>query len=133
MQLKVLAGAAVGAALLVVLVASPAKATCPHTKVENVYATCLGGKCPPGIHAYWATIENRFPHKLYITYAFRSGKRNTSIIPGGLELQPNSAIRQPIGIGRTVLPQEEHEVRTGRLRILECGTDPNIRYKWRLK
>lgn len=94
----------------------------------------MDNKCPDGLHGYFATIANRFPHKLYITYAFRSGERNTSIIPGGLELQPNSAKRQPIGIGYVPLPQgEELAARTGRLRILECGTDPDIRYKWRTK
>ena len=110
----------------------PAMANCPHTHVASVSASCIDRKCPPGMHAYWATIENRFPKKLYITYAFRSGVRNQSIIPGGLELQPNSSLRQPIGIGRTVLPKEAHDARVGRLRILECGTDPKIRYKWRM-
>ena len=111
--------------------ASAARANCPHTTVQNVEAICLDSDCPPGIQSYWATIVNRFPHKLYITYAFRSGNRNVSIIPGGLELQPNSAISQPIGLGRDILPKENLAARTGRLRILECGTDPNIRFKWR--
>lgn len=110
-----------------------AQAQCPHTRVQEVTSTCLDDSCPPGTNAYWATIVNRFPHKLYLTYAFRSGRRNKSIIPGGLELPPNSAVRQPIGIGRAVLPEESHDSRIGRLRILECGTNPKIRYKWRRK
>jgi hypothetical protein len=104
---------------------------CPHTKVVKVSVSCLDDKCPPGIQAYWATIINRFPYKLYVTYAFRSGTRLSQIIPGGLELPPNSETRQPIGIGRAILPKEEQKVRAGRLRVLECGTDPQIRYKWR--
>ena len=111
----------------------PAMAICPHTKVTDLSATCLDKSCPPGLQAYWATIVNRYPYKLYITYAFRSGPRDTAIIPGGLELQPNSADLQPIGIGHGALPLDEDLIaRNGRLRILECGTDPNIRYKWRL-
>jgi hypothetical protein len=109
----------------------PAMAICPHTKVTDLSATCLDKSCPPGLQAYWATIVNRYPYKLYITYAFRSGKRQKQIIPGGLELQPNSEISQPIGIGRTLLPEEPHKRRVGRLRILECGVDPKIKYKWR--
>jgi hypothetical protein len=108
--------------------ALPAHAICPHTKVKDLSAVCLDKNCPPGLQAYFATIVNRFPHKLYVTYAFRSGKRQSQIIPGGLELQANSEISQPIGIGRTALPKETQKKR---LRILECGTDPKIRYKWR--
>ena len=124
---------ATAAALLLVATIGTANAICPHTTVKEVVSICLDRKCPPGIQSYWATIVNRFPYKLYITYAFRSGKRDASIIPGGLELQPNSALRQPIGLGRNPLPQEDKGTRTGRLRILECGTDPDIRYKWRLR
>lgn len=132
LRMRVAVGASFLAVLFLVGIAAPALAACPHTRVEDVSSSCLDKQCPPGMQAYWATIVNRFPNKLYITYAFRSGARNTSIIPGGLELQPNSAIRQPIGIGRTLLPEEPHDSRVGRLRILECGTDPKIRYKWRL-
>jgi len=115
------------------LLASPALATCPHTVVKDVGSSCISKRCPKGLQAYWAVIRNDFPHKLYITYAFRSGPRDTAIIPGGLELQPNSADLQPIGIGHGALPLDEDLIaRNGRLRILECGTDPNIRYKWRL-
>lgn len=130
-------GLAAGTAAAVAMLAgavSPASANCPHTKVDDVRSYCMESKCPEGLQGYFATITNRFPETLYITYAFRAGTRNTSIIPGGLELQPNSAKRQPIGIGYVPLPKDEElDARTGRLRILECGTDPNIRYKWRKK
>jgi hypothetical protein len=111
--------------------ANAARGSCPHTTVQDVEGICLDGDCPPGIQSYWATIVNKFPHKLYITYVFRAGTRSVSMIPGGLELQPNSAISQPIGLGRNILPKEKRGARIGRLRILECGTDPKIRFKWR--
>lgn len=128
------AAAAVAGIVMLAGAASPAFANCPHTSVKDVRSYCLDKRCPEGLQGYFATITNRFPHTLYITYAFRAGDRNTSIIPGGLELKPNSSVRKPLGIGYRPLPKgEEIDARAGRLRILECGTDPDIRYKWRLK
>ncbi len=118
-------------AILYAATAMPAAAICPHTKVVSISASCMDEACPPGLQAYWATIVNKFPYKLYVTYAFRAGERLSQIIPGGLELKPNSETRQAIGIGRAILPDEKQKARVGRLRILECGTDPQIRYKWR--
>ena len=131
MQLRDQALALMLTVVAVMGLTSPVQAQCPHTRVQDISSTCLDQKCPPGVNAYWATIVNRFPATLYVTYAFRPARFNRLIIPGGLELPPKSAIRKPLGIGRSVLPEESHDSRIGRLRILECGTDPKIRYKWR--
>ena len=61
-----------------------------------------------------------------------SGVGKTAVIEALLD-QLKDADLQPIGIGHGALPLDEDLIaRNGRLRILECGTDPNIRYKWRL-
>ena len=119
------------AAGIAVLVPLTAAAICPHTSVKGLDGKCLDGRCPPGSTAYMATIENTFPEPLYITYAFR--RPDKAIITAGLTLKPGTA-RLPLGFGPAVLPPDEgYDVRLGRLRILECGSDPDIIYKWRKK
>jgi hypothetical protein len=109
-----------------------ALANCPNTSVKSLDGQCLDARCPPGATAYMATIENTFPaEKLYITYAFR--RPDNSVITAGLALKPGIQ-RLPLGFGRSVLSDAESVTeRTGRLRILECGINPDIVYRWRKK
>jgi len=116
---------------LFLLVPSKALAICPETSVKALDGVCLDAKCPPGMTAYMATIENKFPSLLYITYAFR--RSDKALITAGLTLKPGVS-RLPLGFGPAVLPiSEEHDTRLGRLRILECGANPDIIYRCRKK
>lgn len=113
------------------LAPAAALAICPETSVKGLVGICLDQKCPPGTTAYMATIENKFPKLLYITYAFR--RPDKAIITAGLTLKPGTS-RLPLGFGPSELPlSEAHESRLGRLRILECGANPDIIYRWRRK
>lgn len=126
MNWKCLAAAALG-----VLAPSMAMAFCPDTSVTKLEGICLDAQCPPGTTAYMATIENKFPTQLYITYAFR--RPDKAIITAGLTLRPGTS-RMPLGFGPSDMPgAEDEETRIGRLRILECGANPDIIYKWRKK
>ena len=119
------------AAIALTALPMTAAAICPHTSVKGLDGKCLDGRCPPGSTAYMATIENSFPDQLYITYAFR--RPDNAIITAGLALKPGVS-RLPLGFGPNILPADEpHNRRLGRLRILECGVDPAIKYKWRRK
>ncbi len=114
-----------------VLMPAAALAICPDTSVTKLEGICLDARCPPGTTAYMATIENRFPNQLFITYAFR--RPDQAIITAGLTLQPGTS-RMPLGFGRAQMPIGENaEASMGRLRILECGANPDIIYKWRRK
>ena len=118
-------------AALAVLAPSMALAFCPDTSVKKLEGICLDAKCPPGTTAYMATIENKFPNQLYITYAFR--RPDKAVITAGLTLKPGTT-RMPPGFGPSQIPStEDEETRIGRLRILECGANPDIIYKWRRK
>jgi hypothetical protein len=113
------------------MAAGSASAICLHTSVKGLDGRCLDRRCPPGTTAYMATIENSFPEQLYITYAFR--RPDGAIITAGLTLDQGVS-RLPIGIGPVSLPVGEgYDKRLGRLRILECGIDPAIIFKWRRK
>lgn len=112
-----------------VLIAPAAMAICPETSVKRLDGICLDARCPPGAMAYMATIENKFPNVLYITYAFR--RPDKAIITAGLTLKPGVS-RMPLGFGpQGTLNVEDQETRMGRLRILECGANPDIIYRWR--
>ena len=114
-----------------VLISSGAAAICPETSVKGLDGICLDASCPPGVTAYMATIENRFPNQLYITYSFR--RPDKALITAGLTLKPGIS-RMPLGFGPAQLPpSEEYDKRVGRLRILECGANPDIIYRWRKK
>lgn len=116
---------------LALVFAPAAYAICPDTSVKKLEGICLDAVCPPGTTAYMATVENKFPHQLFITYAFR--RPDKAIITAGLTLQPG-VTRMPLGFGPAVIPKTESAERSmGRLRILECGTDPDIIYRWRKK
>ena len=113
------------------LAATGAWAICPDASVKKLAGICLDAVCPPGTTAYMATIENKFPRQLYITYAFR--RPDKAIITAGLTLKPGTT-RMPLGFGPAKIPSGESVEKTkGRLRILECGADPDIIFKWRKK
>lgn len=111
------------------LLPAAAMAICLHTSVKGLDGKCLDRNCPPGTTAYMVTIENSFPEQLYITYAFR--RPDGAIIMAGMALQQGVS-RLPLGMGNALLPTDEaYDKRLGRLRILECGVNPAVMYRWR--
>ena len=116
---------------IIALVPLKVWAICPETSVKSLDGLCLDARCAPGITAYMATIDNKFPNLLYIIYAFR--RPDKALITAGLTLKPGVS-RQPLGFGPSALPAlEDREKRLGRLRILECGANPDIIFRWRKK
>jgi hypothetical protein len=124
--------AVVAAALLAVGVtaAADASASCRQTEVLDVYSACLTEGCPPGDSVvYHAHMRNNASHKLFLTYRFN--RPDGALIRGGFALGPKAEIVRPIGLGPTQIPEDKNGARLARLRVVECGRDESIQWRWR--
>lgn len=123
---------AVAAAMVAggITAAADASASCRQMEVLDVYSACLTEGCPPGDSVvYHAHMRNHAAHHMFLT--FRFARPDGALIRGGFGLAPKAEMVRPIGLGPTQIPERENGARMARLRVVECGRDEAVQWRWR--
>ena len=123
------AGFAVACAAVVLAFATGASAACQKTEVRDVQSVCLERGCAPGSQVlYRAKLRNLTGDVMFLMYEF--DRPDGAWIKGGLEMQPFEELTKPIGFGTSDLAGNDPTKWASRFRLVECGTDEDIKFRW---